>query len=52
MFKGGHEIMLSPIQQEIVEQPGNMIVRASAGTGKTHTMVHKIEYDINKNHTH
>lgn len=44
--------MLSPVQQKIVEQPGNMIVRASAGTGKTHTMVHKIEYDIKKNHTH
>ena len=26
--------MLSPIQKEIVEQPGNLIVRASAGTGK------------------
>lgn len=44
--------MLSPVQREIVEQPGNMIVKASAGTGKTHTMVHKIEYDIKKNHTH
>ena len=37
--------MLSPIQKEIVELPGNLIVRASAGTGKTHTMVSKIEYD-------
>lgn len=44
--------MLSPVQQEIVELPGNMIVRASAGTGKTHTMVHKIEYDIKNNHSH
>ena len=30
--------MLSPIQKEIVELQGNLIVRASAGTGKTHTM--------------
>lgn len=44
--------MLSPIQKEIVEQPGNLIVRASAGTGKTHTMVSKIVYDIEHQHTH
>lgn len=44
--------MLSPIQKEIVEQPGNLIVRASAGTGKTHTMVSKIMYDIEYQHTH
>lgn len=44
--------MLSPIQKEIVEQPGNLIVRASAGTGKTHTMVAKIIYDIEHQHTH
>lgn len=44
--------MLSPIQKEIVEQPGNLIVRASAGTGKTHTMVSKIAYDIENQHTH
>lgn len=44
--------MLSLVQQEIVEQSGNMIVRASAGTGKTHTMVNKIAYDIKKNRTH
>lgn len=30
---------LSEIQQEIVDTTGNMIVSASAGTGKTHTMV-------------
>lgn len=30
--------MLSPIQKEIVEESGNLIVRASAGTGKTHTI--------------
>lgn len=44
--------MLSPIQKEIVEESGNMIVRASAGTGKTHTMVSKIVYDIEHQHTH
>lgn len=44
--------MLSPVQEEIVEQPGNLIVRASAGTGKTHTMVAKIVHDIEHQHTH
>ena len=33
---------LSDVQKVIVETPGNMIVSASAGTGKTHTMVAKI----------
>lgn len=44
--------MLSPVQKEIVEQSGNLIVRASAGTGKTHTMVSKIVYDIQHQHSH
>ena len=44
--------MLSPVQEEIVKQQGNLIVRASAGTGKTHTMVSKIIYDIEKQHSH
>lgn len=44
--------MLSPIQKEIVEQSGNLIVRASAGTGKTYTMVSKIVYDIENQHSH
>lgn len=44
--------MLSEIQKEIVEQPGNLIVRASAGTGKTHTMVAKIKHDIEGQHSH
>ena len=43
---------LSPIQEKIVETPGNLIVRASAGTGKTHTMVNKIAKEIDDNHTH
>ena len=43
---------LSPIQEIIVETPGNLIVRASAGTGKTHTMVNKIAKEIDDNHTH
>lgn len=37
---------LSEIQQEIVDTTGNMIVSASAGTGKTHTMVAKIAKEI------
>lgn len=43
---------LSDIQQEIVDCSGNLIVRASAGTGKTHTMVAKIENELENNHTH
>ena len=43
---------LSPIQEEIVNTSGNLIVRASAGTGKTHTMVRKIAKEINENRTH
>lgn len=43
---------LSKIQQNIVDTPGNLIVRASAGTGKTHTMVTKIAKEIEANHTH
>lgn len=44
--------MLSPVQEEIVNQQGNLIVRASAGTGKTHTMVAKIAHDIEIQHSH
>lgn len=29
---------LTPVQQQIIDTPGNLIVRASAGTGKTHTL--------------
>lgn len=43
---------LSEIQQDIVDTAGNMIVSASAGTGKTHTMVAKIAREIENNHTH
>ena len=43
---------LSPMQKEIIDMPGNLIVRASAGTGKTHTMVNKIVKDIGDNRTH
>lgn len=43
---------LSPVQEKIVNTPGNLIVRASAGTGKTHTMVSKIAKEIDENHTH
>lgn len=43
---------LSPTQQTIVDTTGNLIVRASAGTGKTHTMVAKIAAEIGINRTH
>lgn len=43
---------LSTVQKEIVNTPGNLIVQASAGTGKTHTMVNKIAKEIEKNHNH
>lgn len=43
---------LSADQEKIVNTPGNLIVSASAGTGKTHTMVNKIAKEINENHNH
>lgn len=43
---------LSPVQQKIVDASGNLIVSASAGTGKTHTMVAKIAKDFEENHSH
>ena len=43
---------LSADQAKIVNTPGNLIVSASAGTGKTHTMVNKIAKEINDNHNH
>ena len=45
-------MILSPVQQKIINTSGNLIVRASAGTGKTHTMVNKIAKEINDNRTH
>lgn len=52
MYRGYLKMIFSRIQQEIVDTPGNMIVKASAGTGKTHTMVTKIAKEIEENHTH
>ncbi len=43
---------LSPVQESIVATKGNLVVRASAGTGKTHTMVSKIVKEIGNNKTH
>jgi len=43
---------LSPTQERIIATQGNLIVRASAGTGKTLTMVEKIATEITKNQTH
>jgi len=45
-------IRLSPKQSEIVKYDGNIVVSASAGTGKTRTMVSKIVYDLERNKTH
>lgn len=39
-------------QAEIIALPGNLIVKASAGTGKTYTMVNKISKEISENRTH
>ena len=44
--------MLTPIQQTIVDTPGNLVVSASAGTGKTLTMVSKIVEEIKNNKSH
>ena len=67
MFKGGasmklkqndcdkvviNEVSLSKQQAEIVLYNGNIVVSASAGTGKTRTMVSKIVYDLEQNNTH
>ena len=43
---------LTSVQQQIIDTPGNLIVRASAVTGKTHTMVAKIAAEIDRNHSH
>lgn len=42
----------SNVQKEIINFKGNLIVSASAGTGKTSTMLGKIENDIRNNTTH
>ena len=46
------EISLSKQQTSIVQYDGNIAVSASAGTGKTRTMVAKIIYDLERNKTH
>lgn len=43
---------LTPTQEEIINADGNLVVRASAGTGKTHTMVAKITKELEENNTH
>lgn len=45
-------MILSPIQKKIIGIPGNLVVRASAGTGKTLTLVNKIVKEIADNHSH
>lgn len=44
--------MFTNTQKKIIETKGNLIVRASAGTGKTHTMVNKMVYELDCNTTH
>ena len=39
-------IVPTEIQKNIIEAAGNIVVTASAGTGKTFTLVHKIEYEM------
>ncbi|MEG0128660.1 UvrD-helicase domain-containing protein [Clostridium sp.] len=43
---------LTKQQQEIVDYSGNLAVKANAGTGKTQTMVCKIEKEIKENNSH
>ena len=44
---------MQPIDQEtrdkIILQEGNIVISASAGTGKTHTTIVKIKHDIENN---
>jgi hypothetical protein len=42
----------SEVQQNIITAKGNLVVSASAGTGKTATMVEKIAIEIDNNNTH
>ena len=43
---------LSEVQKDIITTKGNVVVRASAGTGKTLTLVEKIAKELDENHTH
>lgn len=52
MLKGVGSMKLSSTQKLIVATRGNLIVRASAGTGKTHTMVTKIIKEIDEQKDH
>lgn len=44
--------MLSAVQNEIINVKENLIVSASAGTGKTYTLVEKMTKELEDNHTH
>lgn len=47
------DTVLSPQQEDIVlNTAGNIVVSASAGTGKTRTMIAKICRDLLENRTH
>lgn len=43
---------LTETQEKIIYTKGNLIVSASAGTGKTHTMVAKISHELLENKDH
>ncbi|WP_435307860.1 UvrD-helicase domain-containing protein [Sebaldella termitidis] len=43
---------LSPTQEKIINKKGNLVVQASAGTGKTFTLVQKLKKEIEENKTH
>ncbi|MGF2083343.1 UvrD-helicase domain-containing protein [Lactococcus lactis] len=43
---------LTANQQKIIDTSGNLIVSASAGTGKTHTMVTKISHELTNHKSH
>ena len=45
-------MILSKEQQDIIKASGNIVVKASAGTGKTFTLVTKINNDLEKNSSH
>ncbi|MFR7644165.1 UvrD-helicase domain-containing protein [Eubacterium sp.] len=40
------------IREKIIESEGNIVVSASAGTGKTYTTIQKIKYEIDKGHAY
>lgn len=55
MFKGNGEIMWpvdKNVREEIIERDGNVVINASAGTGKTYTTIQRINQDVENNNNH